>query len=171
MFRNWLVIIVLLLPILGYAGKKNKPIECTSSGNGFWECGVPSKKAHFDDNESDAITHENSNNLSAEDGGDFSDLEFGDLEFGDLEFGENKKARKKVVKVSVDENQNNCCFYVFFDQVNDNNAMRIALSAYYFPCKKEDEDIIIKSSDLGSEIVSSSSDVVMIYGNYSASSD
>ena len=95
MFRNWLVIIVLLLPILGYAGKKNKPIECTSSGNGFWECGVP-----FDDNESDAITHDNSNNLSAEDGGDFSylgfgDLEFGDLEFGDLEFDKNKKVKKK----------------------------------------------------------------------------
>ena len=68
-----------------------------------------------------------------------------------------------MVKVSVDESQNNCFFYVFFDQVNDNDAMRIALSAYHFPCKNEDEDIIIKSSDLGSKIVSSSFEVVMIY--------
>ena len=95
MLRNWLVIIVLLLPILGYAGKKSKHIECTSSGENVWECEISSKKARFDCNASNA-----SASASAEDRvyfGDLDlDLDFGDLDFDfDFDFGEHKKVKKK----------------------------------------------------------------------------
>ncbi len=165
MLRNWLVIILFLLPVLGYAGKKNKSIECTSSGECFWECQIPSEVSGFDSYESG---YENSNNSGAEDGEDlyglnFGDLDFGDLDFGDLDFGDlgfSKRNKKKVVKVSIDKSQNNCCFYVFFDEVDDDDAMKIALFAYRTPHKN---NTLIKSSDLGSEVVGSGSDVVMIY--------
>ena len=65
-----------------------------------------------------------------------------------------------MVKVSIDKSQNNCCFYVFFDDVDDDDAMKIALFAYRTPHKN---NTLIKSSDLGCEVVGSGSDVVMIY--------
>ncbi|PJE78301.1 hypothetical protein CI610_02765 [invertebrate metagenome] len=87
MFRNWLVILLFLFPVLGYSGKKNKHIECTSSGEGFWVCEtVSNKKARFDSDESDEVSSQNSHDLSAEGELDIDELDIDELDdIGELD--------------------------------------------------------------------------------------